>query len=65
MLDIFFSYGTGSNPLDNNRLRMNTRNIFPVWLRNRLISGRLEPVLSHTENHTKHQITDTFPKVLK
>ena len=23
--------------------------VFPVWPRNRLISGRLEPVLSHTE----------------
>ena len=23
--------------------------LFPVWLRNRLISARLEPVLSHTE----------------
>ena len=28
------------------RLQVNT---FPVWLRNRLISAGLEPVLSHTE----------------
>ena len=25
------------------------QNIFPVWLRKRLISAGLEPVLSHTE----------------
>ena len=28
-----------------------TRTIFPVWLRNRLTSTGLEPVLSHTKNY--------------
>ena len=27
----------------------NTATLFPVWLRNRLNSAGLEPVLSHTE----------------
>ena len=31
-------------------LRYEGLNIFPVWLRNRLLSAGLEPVLSQTEN---------------
>ncbi len=32
---------------------------FPVWLRNRLLSAGLEPVLSQTEKHVQHRITDS------
>ena len=39
-------------------------NDFPVWLKNRLISGRLEPVLSHTEKSRQHRITDNIRPIL-
>ena len=35
------------------------------YLQNRLISGVLEQVLSHTEINVKHRITDIFPRILK
>ncbi len=34
----------------NHNIRSNTENNFRVWLRNRLLSPGLEPVLSQTEN---------------
>ena len=37
----------------------------PLWLPNRLLSARLEPVLSSTENHGLHCITEYFPLLLK
>ena len=36
--------------------------MFPVWLRNQLISDGLEAVLTHTE---KSSITDNYPHIFK
>ena len=41
------------------------KNPFLVWLRNRLISGGLELVLSHTEKACYHRNTDNHPRILK
>ena len=37
----------------------------PVWLRKRLISGGLEPVLSHTEKSCISSNYRQFPQILK
>ena len=52
-----------NNQKDWNNFRQVQVNFIPVWLRKRLISAGLEPVLSHTENHVLHRIISSFLRI--
>ena len=52
-----------NNQKDWNNFRQVQVNFIPVWLRKRLISAGLEPVLSHTENHVTYPVFYEYKSV--